>query len=130
MPTVTDSVCPNCWHNFVPRKAGQECCSVGCANQLRAKRTAVRRAAKLAGRRKPGSKTRYRKEAGRPRHRKRAEELLGRKLRPGEEVHHLDGDHDNDDPYNLIVMSSHGAHERLGHGGGGSRGKDGRYQKR
>jgi hypothetical protein len=114
---AADSQCPACLAWFTPRKPGQEACSRDCANTLRSRRSAGARAAKLAGRRKPGSKTRYSKQGGRAKHRKLAEELLGRKLRPGEEVHHMDGDRSNDAPHNLIVTSSHGTHMRLGHKG-------------
>ena len=38
-------------------------------------------------------------------HRKVAEEKIGRKLKSGEEVHHIDGNHFNNDPDNLIVLS-------------------------
>lgn len=42
---------------------------------------------------------------GQVKHRKVAEEKLGRKLTPGEEVHHIDGDHFNNDPENIEVLT-------------------------
>jgi HNH endonuclease len=43
-------------------------------------------------------------------HRIVAEQALGRALRPGEIVHHKDGDKLNNDPSNLEVFASHAAH--------------------
>ncbi|HYF91547.1 MAG TPA: HNH endonuclease [Symbiobacteriaceae bacterium] len=45
-------------------------------------------------------------------HRLVAEEMLGRPLRPDEDVHHLDGDKANNSRDNLIV-EDHGSHTRL-----------------
>ena len=44
-------------------------------------------------------------------HRNVAEAKLGRKLRPGEDVDHLDDDKSNNSPANLDVKT-HGAHSR------------------
>lgn len=38
-------------------------------------------------------------------HRYVMEQKLGRKLLPGEEVHHIDGDKANNDPNNLMVLT-------------------------
>lgn len=38
-------------------------------------------------------------------HRVIAEEAIGRKLKDGEVVHHIDGDRSNNDPSNLEVMT-------------------------
>ncbi|MEG4500626.1 HNH endonuclease signature motif containing protein [Microcoleus sp. F10-C6] len=43
-------------------------------------------------------------------HRVIAEQTIGRKLRPGEVVHHLDGDKTNNSPENLVVCSSASVH--------------------
>ena len=53
----------------------------------------------------------YRKRKGRHEHRVVAEEALGRPLRHGEVVHHIDGDHLNNVPENLQVMTQ-GDHVR------------------
>lgn len=54
----------------------------------------------------------YRKRNGRHEHRVVAEEKLGRPLRSGEIVHHLDGDIHNNDPENLHVTTQ-GEHIRI-----------------
>ena len=47
----------------------------------------------------------YRKLHGRHEHRVVAEQMLGRALKPGEIVHHIDGNKHNNDPSNLEVMT-------------------------
>lgn len=47
----------------------------------------------------------YVKYYGRHLHRIVAEEKIGRKLKPGEIVHHIDGDKKNNSPENLEVMT-------------------------
>lgn len=42
-----------------------------------------------------------------------AEKKIGRKLKPGEIVHHLDGDSTNDDPDNLFVCEGQSEHMLL-----------------
>jgi hypothetical protein len=49
--------------------------------------------------------TTYRKRNGRHEHRVVAEQMLGRALKPGEIVHHIDGNKHNNDPSNLEVMT-------------------------
>lgn len=57
-------------------------------------------------RRGSGSGKSYAKSFGRHTHRMVAERMLGRKLKPGEVVHHIDGNKRNNAPENLIVFSS------------------------
>lgn len=52
----------------------------------------------------------YPKLLGRHEHRQIVEALLGRPLKPGEVVHHLDGDKRNNDPANLVVLPSQSEH--------------------
>ena len=47
----------------------------------------------------------YTKTYGRHTHRVVAEQMLGRPLKPGEIVHHIDGNKRNNDPSNLMVMT-------------------------
>ncbi len=59
----------------------------------------------------------YRKFLGRHEHRVVAEQKLGRPLKKGEIVHHIDGNYRNNDPDNLIVLPSQAEHCRI-HGFG------------
>lgn len=52
----------------------------------------------------------YEKTYSRHTHRVVAEQMLGRKLKPGETVHHIDGNKRNNDPENLIVFNSRAEH--------------------
>ena len=64
-------------------------------------------------RRGQGLKKSYPKLYGRHIHRQVAEQMLGRKLLPGEVVHHIDGDKQNFSPNNLRVFSSQSEHARF-----------------
>lgn len=50
-------------------------------------------------------------------HRVVAEEILGRPLKDGEVVHHIDRNRRNNDPSNIIVFESRAAHSRFHQGG-------------
>ena len=63
-------------------------------------------------RRGSGSGKSYAKSFGRHTHRMVAERMLGRKLKPGEVVHHIDGNKRNNVPENLIVFSSQSEHAK------------------
>lgn len=52
----------------------------------------------------------YEKTYGRHTHRIVAEEKLGRLLKPGEIVHHIDGNKRNNNPDNLMVFTSQAEH--------------------
>ena len=54
----------------------------------------------------------YEKTLGRHTHRVVAEQKLGRPLREGEVVHHIDGNKHNNDPQNLMVFESQAEHAR------------------
>ncbi len=54
----------------------------------------------------------YAKEYSRHAHRVAMERKLGRKLKPGEIVHHIDGDKRNNDPDNLMLFPSIAEHSR------------------
>ena len=55
----------------------------------------------------------YTKRLGKHEHRLVAEEKLGRPLRKGEVVHHIDGDYKNNDPNNLMILPSQREHVKL-----------------
>ena len=55
----------------------------------------------------------YRKYLGRHEHRVIAERKLGRPLKKGEIVHHIDSNYRNNDPDNLMVLSSQAEHCRI-----------------
>ena len=66
-------------------------------------RRANNRAAQIAS--TPSLKGSYAKHFGRHEHRVVAEQMLGRPLKRGEIVHHIDGDRRNNRPENLQVMT-------------------------
>lgn len=59
-----------------------------------------------------GEQKTYPKSFGRHVHRRVAEQMLERKLRKGEVVHHIDGNKRNNNPNNLTVFESQAEHAR------------------
>lgn len=105
--------CQICGREFTPDRHNPEArfCSKSCVwkgtrgpefNARIARESAARRSATQRGR---GEGRTYRKLNGRHEHRVVAEQELGRPLRPGEVVHHKDGNKLNNAPENLVVMT-------------------------
>ena len=55
----------------------------------------------------------YEKTYGVHTHRVLAEKMIGRKLKKGEVVHHIDGNHRNNSPENLMVLKNQKEHAEL-----------------
>ena len=117
--------CEKCGKVFVRLKSdikGHIFCSPECANDYLRKTGAETfyrinptiehrkrlRAAKI-GR---AEKDTYEKTFGRHTHRIVAEEKIGRPLKPGEVVHHIDGNKRNNNPENLMVFASQALHRK------------------
>lgn len=79
-------------------------------------------------RRKEGENSLNHRVNGTVVYRQIAEQSLGRRLLPSEEVHHIDGNHRNNSPENLMVLSS-SEHSKI-HASGKERDKHGRFIKK
>lgn len=94
--------CRHCDSTFQPREDRQVYCSRRCANTQIARDTAPGRADRQRG---TGTTYRYVKRGGRHEHRVVAEQMLGRPLRAGEVVHHINNNGRDNRPENLEVLT-------------------------
>lgn len=99
-------VCGGEYYVHPYRAATSRCCGYTCAQRYAGRAAGKNIITKLRG---TGTKTRYVKENGRHQHRVVAERKIGRKLMPGEIVHHKDGDgkNNNEDNLSVITQSNH-----------------------
>jgi HNH endonuclease len=107
---VPETECPWCGRTD---KHNRRSCRMMALNRVyNADAEHQRRASRSANARRRGTARPdvYVKESGRHQHRVVAEQMLGRPLRPGEVVHHIDENKHNNDPSNLHVFASRREH--------------------
>ena len=124
LPEPQPRPCKGCGVEYTPKRKRQFTsvyCCLACQrshclicdqkhNVELSRATAEQRGDTLRGR---GNKKTYTKRAGRHEHRIVAEEILGRPLRDGETVHHIDGNKKNNAKTNIQILSGQGEHARL-----------------
>lgn len=109
--------CPQCSKPLVRRKqkyCGHKCAFAVIGHMARAAASTPEARRRMADARRGGGRgVSYIKRGGRHEHRVIAEQKIGRPLRNGEVVHHLDGNKRNNSPDNLQVLPSRAEHSRI-----------------
>ena len=120
--STVETICAWCFRDMRVYPSGlgkNNYCSLACRNAAMAERnrhsnphlmTPETRAKLRARRLNTGAGRGYEKTYGRHTHRVIAEQILGRALRPGEVVHHIDGNKRNNAPENLMIFPSQKEH--------------------
>ena len=125
--------CYDCYIDFKTKKVTAVC--EWCGKEFLKKRSDVKRTGHnfcspdccLAYRHKAGETAPNHRVDGEVVYRTIAEQKIGRSLLPTEEIHHIDGNHMNNDPDNLMVLSK-AEHSRI-HASWKERDKYGRFIK-
>lgn len=110
-PVMVCEACGKEYEVAPARAAESRFCSRQCANPAVSRETAQTRGDKLRG---TGNRTKYLKRFGQHWHRQVAAEKLGRALRPGEVVHHINGNSWDNAPENIVVITQ-SIHARIHH---------------
>lgn len=123
--TLTCEICGKSFTRLKCALSSRNFCSLECSKVFTSKRmtaynilhnpeamTEARRTALRLARLNTGRGVSYEKTFGRHTHRVVAEQKLGRPLKPGEVVHHIDRNKRNNSPENLMVFSSQAEHSK------------------
>ncbi len=107
---ITNKICPVCKGMFQKRVTSKAvCCSKRCAyNYARIKNGNYKTIEEM-------KKNLFSFGRFTSNYRVVMEQKLGRKLLPGEIVHHIDCNHENNDPQNLVLLGNVGIHTKVHH---------------